>query len=174
MNSDKALMIIDVQVGMFDESDPVYAGDNLLNTIKTLISNARQKGVSVVYVQHNGEPGDLLEPRTPGWAIHPELSPIEGDVIIHKNTPDAFHQTNLHHELLDKEIKTLFLAGIQTEVCVDTTCRRAFSMGYNVNLIQDAHSTWNRGELTARQIIAHHNDTLRWFAEVEESSDIEF
>ncbi len=174
MNADKALMVIDVQVGMFDESDPVYVGDNLLNTIKTLISNARQKGVTVIYVQHNGEPGDLLEPRTAGWAIHPELSRIEGDVIIPKNTPDAFHQTKLHQILLDKGINRLFLAGIQTEVCVDTTCRRAFSMGYNVNLIQDAHSTWNRGELTARQIIAHHNDTLRWFAEVEESANIVF
>lgn len=43
--------------------------------------------------------------------------------------------------------RNVVMCGIQTEVCVDTTCRRAFSLGYRVTLASDAHSTWPLGEL---------------------------
>jgi nicotinamidase-related amidase len=55
-------------------------------------------------------------------------------------------------------------SGAQTEVCVDTTCRRAFSLGFSVTLVSDGHSTWDNATLTADQIIRHTNDTLAgWF-----------
>ena len=44
-----------------------------------------------------------------------------------------------------------------TEYCVDTTCRRAVTLGYDVTLVADAHLTRNTPILTAAQIIAHHN-----------------
>jgi nicotinamidase-related amidase len=59
-------------------------------------------------------------------------------------------------------------------VCVDTTCRRAFSLGYKVTLAQDAHSTWKTDHPTASQIIEHHNRVLRWFANLKDSSKISF
>ena len=71
-------------------------------------------------------------------------------------------------------IEHLIITGIQTEACVDTTCRRAFSMGYKVTLVSDTHSTWASEELTAQQIINHHNGVLGWFADVYPSNDIKF
>lgn len=59
-------------------------------------------------------------------------------------------------------------------MCIDTTCRRAFSLGYKVTLVSDAHSTWNSQVITAQQIINHHNSVLRWFADVYSSRDIKF
>lgn len=59
-------------------------------------------------------------------------------------------------------------------MCVDTTCRRAFSLGYDVVLAKDAHSTMNSERLTASQIIEHHNDVLKRFADTAESADIVF
>ena len=73
MQSDTALLIIDVQLGMFEESDPVYRGDELLATINDLITRARSAGVPVIYVQHSGGDGHLLEPGSPGWPIHPAI-----------------------------------------------------------------------------------------------------
>ncbi len=47
---------------------------------------------------------------------------------------------------------------------MDTTCRRAFSLGFEVTLVSDGHSTWENATLTADQIIRHTNDTLAgWF-----------
>ena len=59
-------------------------------------------------------------------------------------------------------------------MCVDTTCRRDFSMGYKVTLISDVHSTWNSNELSAQQIINHHNGVLRWFANVYPYEEVVF
>ncbi len=52
--------------------------------------------------------------------------PEERDVVIQKKTPDSFHETNLKQELDSKQINELIIAGIQTEFCVDTTCKLNF------------------------------------------------
>ncbi|CAG9620458.1 Peroxyureidoacrylate/ureidoacrylate amidohydrolase RutB [Sutcliffiella rhizosphaerae] len=100
--------------------------------------------------------------------------PEEKDVIIQKFTPDSFLHTSLDEELKKQDIKHVILTGIQSEVCVDTTCRRAFSLGYKVTLVSDTHSTWDSKEITAQQIIDHHNRALKWFADVYPASDIRF
>ncbi|HEX3047657.1 MAG TPA: isochorismatase family protein, partial [Bacillota bacterium] len=62
-----------------------------------------------------------------------------------------------------------------TEFCVDTTCRRAFSLGYETTLVQDAHSTFHSKVLTAPQIIAHHNNVLGgWFVTLKSTGEIDF
>ena len=175
MENDVALLIIDVQMGMFADNDPVYRGDQLLATIGDLIASARAAGTPVVYVQHSGGENHPLNPDAPGWPIHPAIAPAEDELVVHKCHPDSFQETNLQHELEARGIKRLIVAGIQTEYCVDTTCRRAFSLGYDVTLVQDAHSTWNTEYLHASQIAAHHNQVLgNWFVTLKEARAIEF
>jgi nicotinamidase-related amidase len=170
----KALLIIDVQNGMFQEDNVVYMGDKLLQILKDLLSQARLTNTPIFYVQHNGSAGHPLEYGAMGWNIHSAITPQEEDIIIHKTTPDSFFNTSLDEELKKQGIEHLIITGIQTEACVDTTCRRAFSMGYKVTLVSDTHSTWASEELTAQQIINHHNSVLGWFADVYPSNDIKF
>jgi nicotinamidase-related amidase len=158
--ADTALLIIDMQVGNFSESNPIYNGNRLLAEVKSLIAKGRAAQIPIFYVQNNGVSGDPDEYGTPGWKIHSYITPLKGDVIVQKQTPDAFHRTNLHLKLESRGIKKLVIAGLQTEYCVDTTCRRAFSLGYHVILVKDAHSTWNSSLLSAQQIIDHHNHVL--------------
>ena len=176
MDSQTALMIIDVQLGMFDESDPIFDGNELLERISTLIHQARLAGIPVIYVQHNDQdPRSPLHNQQPTWVIHPDIQPVTGELVVQKFYPDAFQETVLQEELEKQGIKNLVIAGIQTEYCVDTTCRRAFSLGYPVKLVQDAHSTWNTHQLTARQIIDHHNQVLSgWFVKLLPAAAIEF
>jgi len=175
MRSDTALLVIDVQVGNFADAAPVYGGNDLLARVSGLIARARAVGVPVVYIQHCGPEGAIDQPGTPGWEIHPAIVPVEGDVVVQKRHPDAFQDTNLQRELESRGIKRLIITGIQTEYCVDTTCRRAYSLGYDVTLVKNAHSTWDTDLLTAPQIIAHHNDVLGgWFADLKEANEVEF
>jgi nicotinamidase-related amidase len=51
-----------------------------------------------------------------------------------------------------------------TEYCIDTTCRRAVTAGYNVTLVSDGHLTRDSSVLLATAIVAHHNLTLDGFA----------
>ncbi|WP_195575534.1 cysteine hydrolase family protein [Paenibacillus sp. 1001270B_150601_E10] len=174
MSSNQALIIIDVQNGMFVESDPVFEGDALLHKLQTLIKKARLKRIPIFYIQHNEEEGYPLEQGSEGWLIHPAVEPQEQDILVQKFTPDAFHETSLKQELDRQQIDELVLAGIQTDLCVDTTCRRAASLGYKVTLVKDAHSTWPSGELTAEQIIRHHNQVLKWFSIVKSIEEVYF
>lgn len=172
--STTALLIIDVQNGMFFEEDPVYNSKTLVKNLKVLLEKARDSRTPVIYVQHNEREGSPLATGSPGWEIYSDIAPHDGDLIIQKWTPDSFYQTPLDEELKKRGIQALVISGIQTEICVDTTTRSAFSHGYDVTLVTDAHGTWPSEPLTAEQIIQHHNKTLRWFADTKTSDEIGF
>lgn len=170
-----ALLIIDMQVCNFESSAAVYKGRNLLKNISSIIARARNTEIPIIYIQHCGPEGAIDEPGTPGWEIHPVITPQQKDLVIQKYHPDAFQDTNLHHELESAHIQRVIIAGVQTEYCIDTTCRRAYSLGYKVVLVKDGHSTWDTTHLTAPQVIAHHNQVLGgWFAELKEADEITF
>lgn len=167
-----ALLIIDAQNEMFDQSNPVHESLKLLANLQSLIQKARSvTGVPVIYVQHN-DAG--LVKGTDFWQIHEAITPEEGDVVVQKWTPDSFHETNLLEELKNKDIQNLVIAGNQTEHCVDATTKSASKHGFTVTLAKDAHGTWDSDTMSATQIIDHHNKMLSSFAELRETKDIQF
>ncbi|MBY0597583.1 cysteine hydrolase family protein [Bacillus bingmayongensis] len=169
----KSLLVIDVQEGMYTAGMPVHNGQKLIETLKELIQQCRANHIPVIYVQHNGPKGHPLEKGKPGWSIHSAIASKENEVIIEKETPDSFYKTNLGEVLQNEGIEHVLITGMQTEYCVDTTTRSAFSEGYKVTLIRDAHSTFDSEQLCAEDIIAHHNTVLGWFAEIIDLKDIQ-
>ena len=177
MTTNTALLVIDVQNIFFHETHPIYNGEEVVSKIKALISKARVSGVPVIYIQHLvGDKLGIQIDGTPLGAIHQTITPTENDLVICKTTPDSFLGTNLDEVLKEKGIKKLIVTGFQTEFCVDTTCRRAFSMGYQVVLASDAHSTFDSPVLSAEQIrqqLAYiYSFNPEWFAEVVPSEKI--
>jgi nicotinamidase-related amidase len=163
VTTNTALLVIDVQVGLVEGPEPAYRGEALLANVNDLLSKARRAGVPVIYIQHDGDAGGRLAAGTAGWAIHPAIAPAEGELVIRKRASDSFYQTPLQHELAARAIGHLVVSGMRTEMCVDTTSRRAISLGYDVTLAADAHATVDSEVLPAAQIIAHHNYTLDGF-----------
>jgi len=95
--------------------------------------------------------------------------------VIHKHTPDAFHGTTLQSELDSRGIKRLVIARFQSDWCIDTTTRRAYSLGYDLIFVEDAHSTYDTKILKAPQIIAHHNSIFGGrFAKLMKVEEIDF
>jgi nicotinamidase-related amidase len=87
-----ALLIVDVQEGMFRIEPPVHRGKELLETIRELLVRARKAGAPVIYVQHDGEePEHPLRPSGPGWPIHSAITPLPGEPVIRKKHSDSFH-----------------------------------------------------------------------------------
>lgn len=173
----KALLIIDLQFAMFesDRIPSIHAGDALLKTAQSLLVRARDARIPVVYIRHDGGVGHVLEAGTPGWQIHQAIAPQPGEAVIDKRTPDAFHLTSLQAELSRLRIAKLIVAGAQTEVCIDTTCRRASSLGFDATLVSDGHSTWDNEILTAAQIVRHHNRLLApTFVKLQTAAEIDF
>ncbi|MDD1763037.1 MAG: cysteine hydrolase, partial [Methanothrix sp.] len=141
MTGKTVLLVIDVQNVFFDPKDYIYNGEEYLGRIRGLIERAREAGVHVIYVQH--EEGSTMARGAPGWAIHPAIAPKPGELVVPKTTPDSFYNTTLQMDLKKRGITRLIVAGFQTEWCIDTTVRRAYSLEYDVTVVEDAHSTYD-------------------------------
>ncbi|MBN8209664.1 cysteine hydrolase [Bacillus sp. NTK071] len=165
-----ALLIIDVQNGMFRRGSSVFNDAKLLYNLKKITASAKAERMPIFYIQHETI-GKQLDRHSAEWQLHPFFKVEKDDELIYKTTPDSFYRTALEEKLQEKQIQHLVISGIQTEVCVDTTCRSAFSKGFTTSLILDAHSTWSTSTLTAKQVIQHHNHTLQWFTNMLSSDE---
>jgi nicotinamidase-related amidase len=155
-----ALLIVDVQQGMFMLKRPPHQGDEVVGRIAALLTDARASHKPIFHIRHNGGPGHILEPNTAGWAFHPKVTPQEGEPVIDKRHSSAFQKTLLDEHLKQSGVDTVVITGLQTEYCVDSACRAAFALGYCVVLASDAHTTFATTVLPAARIIVHHNLTL--------------
>jgi nicotinamidase-related amidase len=167
-----ALVVIDVQNGILegkgtpDRQLVINAAlDHMVQRLQALQNEAREAGVPVIVVQHDDPPGcgSRLEVGTKGWELRPEIAPQEGDLHVRKRACDSFFETELEDSLRELSVDRLVVGGCMTQFCIDTTVRRAVSLGYDVTLIGDGHMTGDMGGLTFDQIIAHHNATLSGF-----------
>src|SRR4051812_35369207 len=123
-----ALVVIDVQIGILEGPPAAFEPERLLANIGLLISRARAARAPVVFVKHDGAPSHRVAKGSPGWAIAPQIAPIAGDSVVHKRECDAFYETELNAVLRSHDVKCLVVAGLMTQFCIDTTCRRAFSL----------------------------------------------
>lgn len=171
----KALVIIDVQKGMFAHATP-HLGDQVVETLADILAQAREQGVPVFFVQHDGGAQSPLAPGTDGFEMHDALTPQAGEEVVAKRYCNAFQDTDLLQRLTTRGIDHIVVGGMQSEFCVDTAVRGAFERGLKVTLIADGHTTFDTPALPASQIIAHHNHTLAsgHFAEVAKAAEIGF
>jgi len=154
-----ALLIIDVQRGLFDPLPHPYEADAVVDRINQLSARAREAGMPVVMVQHE-RLGSALAHGSEGWQLQEDLLATGDDILVRKTTPDAFLRTSLAELLVQHGVQRLVICGYATEFCVDTTTRRAAALGYPVVLAADAHTTHDKAHATALQIRTHHNATL--------------
>lgn len=146
-----ALIIVDMQQSLLDAGP--WNADQLIAHVGRLVASAKAAGAPIVFVV------DRRVGPDPG--LHPSLDASDADLVIEKSYCDSFLDTPLNETLAAEAVERLVIAGLQTDYCIDTTCRRGASLGYKVLLVRDAHSTFGHQHLTARQIVAHHNRILR-------------
>ncbi|MES2938820.1 MAG: cysteine hydrolase family protein [Pseudomonadota bacterium] len=156
----QALLVIDVQRGLFDAVPRPDEADAVVDRINALAARARAAGAPVVFVQHEDGEGGELAHGSPGWHLEQRLVVGSTDVHVRKSTPDSFLRTDLGALLERWSTEQVVICGYASEFCVDTTTRRAAALGYPVILAADAHTTHDKPHATARQIRAHHNATL--------------
>jgi len=152
-----ALVVIDVQNGVVAEA---VDRDTVISNINTLVEKARSEGVPVVWVQHHD---DDLAKGSPEWEYVPELTREESEPLIHKTYGDSFEDTNLEEVLAEAGVGRLVVTGAQTDACIRSTIHGGMVRGYDVLLVEDAHTTEDQtawGAPPPEQVIAHTN--LYW------------
>lgn len=131
MNYD-ALIVVDMQTALV-ESGP-YNQQVIIEHIKKLLITCRNRKVPVIYIQHDGGNGDELEHGSTGWTIYEKIAPLTGEKVFEKKYNSAFRQTGLRNYLDEIGVKSIILCGMQTEYCLDVTCKIAFEYGYQVTI----------------------------------------
>jgi nicotinamidase-related amidase len=149
-----SLLIIDVQVGVVGAA---HQRDAVITNIQTLLTAARAAGTPVVWVQHSEEQMPI---GSEAWQYVPELVRLESEPLVHKLFGDSFEGTNLEEALAAAKVGHLVVVGAQTDACIRSTIHGAFTRGYDVTLVSDAHTTEDMSEWGAPPpdvIIKHTN-----------------
>ncbi|MBU2713906.1 cysteine hydrolase family protein [Zooshikella harenae] len=154
-----AVLVIDVQCILFDKEPRPYEADEVVQRINAITHQARSSNMPVFFIQHE-QPHTLLEYGSDTWKLQSGLKVEKNDYKVRKTTPDSFLRTDLADHLQALNVNNLIICGYATEFCIDTTVRRAAALGYNVQLVADAHTTHDKKHASAEQIREHHTATL--------------
>ncbi|MFM1678642.1 cysteine hydrolase family protein [Aeromonas salmonicida] len=156
----KALLIIDVQVGLFEATPSPYKSDEVISNINKLTDKARPSKTPIIWIQHETPSHEILKFQSSGWKLPNNLNRAESDFYVRKTTPDSFFKTDLLQILTNQTVSELVVCGYATEFCVDTTIRSAAEKGFQITLVSDTHTTHDKQHAPAEFIIQHHNATL--------------
>src|SRR5262245_38173544 len=104
-----ALIVIDMQQGSFTPSAPKHDDVGLVERLNRLAEAVRNAGGAVVFVQHDGPPGDPHHPDQEGWRLLPGLAVQAADTIVRKTACDAFLDTPLDAFLRSRGIERLII-----------------------------------------------------------------
>jgi nicotinamidase-related amidase len=166
----KALVVIDVQNGVVWDA---YDRERIVANIAKLVTDARAHNVPVVWVQHSDEEMPI---GSAYWQLVPELIPAEGEARVEKLYRNSFEATNLEEALAHLGVGELIVCGSQTNNCVRHTIHGALDRGYDVKLVEDAHTTsdfeWEHGVITALSIIDEQNANCLKFGLPGRSCDL--
>jgi nicotinamidase-related amidase len=152
-----ALLVIDVQAGLFSANPAPFEATEVIQRINSVMAKARSAGVRSFFVQHDGSLEDRLVPFSESWRLHGDLQKEPGDPVIRKTMGDAFYGTTLEQDLRSSEIRSVVLMGYATEFCIDATLRAAVSREFEVFIISDAHTTNDAPMLNAWAIRHYFN-----------------
>ena len=133
-----------------------------IEPIKGVLTAARSAGITIIHTREGHRPdlmdappsklargnlelgigdegpmGRVLVRGAKGHDIISELTPLQNEPVIDKPGKGAFYETDLHLLLQNRDIKTLIVCGVTTEVCVHTTVREANDRGYECLVLED-------------------------------------
>jgi nicotinamidase-related amidase len=157
--SDPALIVVDVQRAFADPAWGRRDNPACEENVGRLIEHWRERGRPIVFVRHDSEePGSPLSPGTPGNDFH-EVVTGEPDLLVTKQVNSAFHgEPDLQAWLDGAGLGEIYICGITTDHCCETTARVGANLGYDVKFVLDATHTFDRetpdGEVIPAELVA--------------------
>ncbi len=152
------LLLVDMQKGLLDND--AHWGGNPSNPdgperAAALLSAFRAAQLPVVHIRHDSDtPGSPLQPGTPGHAFIPATAPRKSEAVIGKSVNSGFIGTTLEEQLRARGTDELVICGLTTNHCVSTTTRMAGNLGFDVTLVGDACSTFDRAGIDSAVVQA--------------------
>jgi ureidoacrylate peracid hydrolase len=160
-----AILVVDIQNDFCDDSGKfaeqgldVKPAQEVAERIDEFLVEARKLGIPIIFSKQiesqevtplnlqrqffRGKLKEVCSPESWGSDFY-KVQPSEGEVVVEKNTYDVFSNPELKQKLDELGIRTLVVTGVNTDVCVDTTVRSAFTNGYQIVVPKDLVATMN-------------------------------
>jgi isochorismate hydrolase len=149
-----ALLVLDMQNYFLDPASHAYvpSAEAILPGLEELVHAYAEAGLPVIFTRHTNTPTDaglmakwwrdLVQPDDPLSQITPELD-ISPGTVVQKNQYDAFYQTDLHEQLIQRGVTQVVIGGVMTHLCCETTARAAFTRDLQVFFLLDGTATYN-------------------------------
>lgn len=150
-----ALVLIDLQNAIVGRDTKPYTAGMVMERARAMAEAFRAREALVVYVRVRLD--DVLSlPADEAMNVPKDLPAAaseiaeaagmqSGDLLISKHHWGAFAQTKLESELRNRGIETVVLAGIATNMGVESTLRQGTGLGFSFVTVEDACSTFSPG-----------------------------
>jgi nicotinamidase-related amidase len=139
--ADSTLVMIDCQNTYTEGVMALEGVSEALDEAAKLLDRARAAGVPIVHIQHDEGEGTPYDIRSEIGQIVDRVAPQGDEPVIVKGFPNSFVQTDLDERLRGGSAHNLILAGFMTHMCVNSTARGAFNLGYAPTVVAAATAT---------------------------------
>ena len=138
---DSALVMVDCQntyrYGMMQLTNVEPA----VKEAQKLLNMARDLNIPIIHIRHDAGVGTPYDVTADIGQISAEVAPKDGESVITKNYPNAFIATPLEAQLKALGIKNVVIAGFMTHMCINSTARGAFNLGFKPTVVASACAT---------------------------------
>lgn len=152
--ADSALVLIDCQNTYTRGVMELEGVQAALDEAAALLDRARTAGIPIIHVQHDGGAGSPYDLADDIGAIVPLVAPRDSEPVVVKQYPNSFVQTDLDAQLKAVDATNLVLAGFMTHMCVNSTARGAFNLGYAPTVVAAATATRSLPEVNGVPVSA--------------------
>jgi nicotinamidase-related amidase len=136
-----ALVLIDCQNTYREGTMKLVGVEEALAEAGHLLARARDAGIPIFHIQHDAGRGSPYDITTRIGQISDEVAPNASEPVITKHFPNSFIQTELEQQLRAAGVTNVILAGFMTHMCVNSTARGAFNLGFQPTVVAAATAT---------------------------------
>jgi nicotinamidase-related amidase len=139
--ADAALVLIDYQNTYREGVMKLVGVEPAVAEAARLLARARAAGIPIFHIQHDSGVGSPYDITARIGRISDEVAPNGGEPVITKHFPNSFVQTDLEAHLRGAGVTNVILAGFMTHMCVNSTARGAFNLGFKPTVVAAATAT---------------------------------
>ncbi|MDA8137268.1 MAG: cysteine hydrolase family protein [Desulfobacteraceae bacterium] len=140
----QGLVLIDIQNDYFPNGRMALEGmDQAAANASQLLEHFRAKKYPIFHIQHTAlqTGATFFLPGTSGAQIHRCVAPLPKEKVIGKHFPNSFLATGLQSTLEQADVKEVVFCGAMSHMCVDSTVRAGFDLGFRCIVAEDACAT---------------------------------
>ena len=138
---DSALIMVDCQNTYRRGVMQLTNVEPAIKEAQKLLQMARDLKIPIIHIQHDAGVGTPYDVTAEIGAISSEVAPKNGEAVVVKNYPNAFVATPLEAQLKALGIENVVLAGFMTHMCINSTARGAFNLGFKPTVVASACAT---------------------------------